>query len=89
MRIAVKHIETTRLELDVVNELLDLDDKVILELGCGAAEKTRAIATTGLNRRIIATEVDKNLQIDDLPNVEFIYGVPKDCRSKMTPSTSS
>jgi ubiquinone/menaquinone biosynthesis C-methylase UbiE len=51
----------------------------ILELGCGRAEKTRAIATTGTNRCIVALEVDetqhaRNLQIDDLPNVRFGFG---------------
>ena len=42
----------------------------ILELGCGAANLTRLIASTGSNRKIIAAEVDKiqhekNLKIDD------------------------
>jgi SAM-dependent methyltransferase len=78
MRINIDNIETTCTELDIVNELLDMDGKVMLELGCGAAEMTRAIASEGRNRQIIATEVDeiqlsKNRLIDDLPNVEFIY----------------
>lgn len=63
-------------EIDIVNELLTLDNKFILELGCGAAEVTRLIATGGENRRVLALDVDdiqhaKNLEIKDLPNVEF------------------
>jgi SAM-dependent methyltransferase len=70
-------ISRTCQEIDIVNEQLTLDDKYILELGCGAAEITRLIATGGTNRRVLALEVDeiqyaKNLKtIKDLPNVEF------------------
>ena len=76
MRIAAQPIEVNCPEADVYNRLLALDNKHILELGCGAAQKTRDIATTGVNRRITALEVDrlahqKNLQISDLPNVTF------------------
>ena len=64
-------------ERDVYNALLQLDGKNILELGCGRAEITRAIATEGQNRHITALEVDeiqhvKHLAIDDLANVAFI-----------------
>jgi len=57
-------------------QLLDLDHKDILELGCGSARLTRLIAETGPGRRITALEVDRiqhdlNLAIDDLPNVHF------------------
>ena len=63
-------------EAEVYNRMLSLDNKHILELGCGTAQKTRDIATSGVNRKITAFEVDvtahqKNLQIDDLPNVKF------------------
>ena len=49
----------------------------VLELGCGAAEKTRLIAEQCCVAHIVAAEVDaiqhdKNLQIDDLPNVQFV-----------------
>lgn len=73
-------IARTSEEIEIVNELLDLDDKYILEVGCGAAETTRLIASGGINkkdsRRVMALEVDEvqhaqNLKIDDLPNVEF------------------
>ena len=60
-----------------IYEQLPLDNKNILELGCGKADITRLIATGGPGRKITATEVDeiqhaKNLLIDDLPNVTFI-----------------
>lgn len=76
MKIAVEHIETNCPEADIYNQLLSLDNKHILELGCGNAEITRNIASNGAGRRITALEVDevahgKNLQINDLPNVHF------------------
>jgi SAM-dependent methyltransferase len=72
-------IEDTRDELNVIAELLQLDGKDILDLGCGRAEKTRAIAEAGANRRILALEVDEaqhalNQEIDDLPSVRFEIG---------------
>lgn len=77
MQISQPRIERNCPENVIFNELLSLDGKHILELGCGKAEYTRAIATDGHDRRITATEVDqrqhaKNLQIDDLPNVTFL-----------------
>lgn len=76
MRIAYDHIETSCPESNIYNRLLELDNKHILELGCGSATITRDIASTGSNRKITALEVDeiahsKNLQITDLPNVSF------------------
>jgi len=76
-------IDRVRDELDVVAELLELDGKDILELGCGRAEKTRAIATAGRERRVLALEVDevqhaRNLDVDDLPNVRFELGGAQD-----------
>ena len=61
----------------IYNRLLPLDNKHIVELGCGYAHKTRDIATSGVNRTITALEVDgtaheSNLQLDDLPNVRFM-----------------
>jgi ubiquinone/menaquinone biosynthesis C-methylase UbiE len=77
MKISENQIEKTCPESQIYNELLSLDGKQILELGCGSAEITRDIATEGFGREITATEVDeiqynKNLMIDDLPNVQFI-----------------
>ena len=76
MKIAIEKIDKNCPESEIVNDLLSLDGKHILELGCGSAEITRNIATSGVNRKITALEVDeiaheKNLQITDLPNVFF------------------
>lgn len=76
MKIAEDNIDINCHEPEIVNRLLSLDNKHILELGCGNANITRKIASSGVNRRITALEVDviaheKNLQIIDLPNVTF------------------
>lgn len=76
MKIAAENIALSCAESEIYNRLLELDGKHILELGCGCAEITRDIATTGAGRKITALEVDeiaheKNLQITDLPNVTF------------------
>lgn len=76
MQIAVKKIEVNCPESEIFSRLLSLDNKHILELGCGSAEITRHIATTGTGRTITALEVDKiahekNLALTDLPNVTF------------------
>ncbi|MEN8761670.1 MAG: class I SAM-dependent methyltransferase [Thiogranum sp.] len=76
MKITAEQIDVTCHESEVYNRLLSLDGKHVLELGCGAAEITRDIATSGTDRKITALEVDeiahkKNLQITDLPNVSF------------------
>jgi SAM-dependent methyltransferase len=71
----ISEIIRTCPENEIYNELLELDDKSILELGCGAAEKTIQIAREGHGRQIIAMEVDeiqhnKNLSMN-LSNVTF------------------
>jgi len=76
MKISAERIDVNCPESEIYNRLLSLDNKNILELGCGCAEITRTIATSGTNRNITALEVDeiahkKNLQITDLPNVTF------------------
>jgi len=76
MKIAAEHISVNCPEAEIYDRLLSLDNKHILELGCGTAEITRNIATSGTNRNITALEVDEiahanNLQITDLPNVTF------------------
>ncbi len=76
MNLISTDIPKTCPERDIYNALLTLDDKDILELGCGRAEITRAIATEGPGRRITALEVDEiqhrqHQTIDDLPNVHF------------------
>lgn len=76
MKIAIDPIDLNCPEADIYNRYLDLDNKHILELGCGPAVITRDIASGGANRQVTALEVDEiahahNLQIDDLPNVTF------------------
>lgn len=63
-------------ELDVLKRMLDFDGTRVLESGCGNAQKTRQIAEETGVASITAAEVDqvqheKNLKIDDLPNVTF------------------
>jgi len=76
MKIAAEQIDVNCPEPEIYNRLLSLDGKHILELGCGSAEITRNIATSGTDRKVTALEVDKiahekNLQITDLSNVTF------------------
>jgi SAM-dependent methyltransferase len=67
-------------ELEVIRELLPLTGARVLELGCGAADKTRQIAETTGVAAIVAAEVDavqhtRNLARTDLPGVTFkAYG---------------
>lgn len=70
------NIELICPEPKIFEELLDLDGKHILELGCGRGDLTRLIASHGKDRSIVATEVDEkqhaiNTTITDLPNVRF------------------
>lgn len=63
-------------EVKLMLEQLPFDGAQVLELGCGKAEKTRLLAETGRVCGILALEVDtiqheRNLQIADLPNVQF------------------
>ena len=59
MKIAAEQIDVNCPESEIYNRLLVLDGKHILELGCGSAEITRNIATSGTDRKIIALEVDE------------------------------
>lgn len=66
-------------ELEVVQELVAVQGRRVLELGCGAAWMTRQLAERLGAGSITATEVDrvqheKNLRIADLPRVSFRYG---------------
>lgn len=70
-------------EREIWGELLQLDGKRIIELGCGRADLTRLIATEGTGRSIAALEVDEiqhrlHRAIDDLPNVEFMMAGAED-----------
>ncbi len=62
-----------------MEQTLSLANSRVLELGCGRAWMTRQLAEKFSPKLIIATEVDqiqheKNLLIDDLPQVTFVYG---------------
>lgn len=64
---------------EVYEELLPLKDAEILELGCGKADISRAIATTERGATITALEVDTaqhtlNLASPQLPNLQFALG---------------
>lgn len=79
MRIAPAGAVETAAERDIYESKLPLDGARILELGCGRAEQTRKIASSGRGREILALEVDeiqhaRNLAITDLPNVTFALG---------------
>jgi ubiquinone/menaquinone biosynthesis C-methylase UbiE len=74
MKLIEDNITQTLDEIYLV-ETLNLDNKTILELGCGNASMTKIIAQNGLNRKIIACEVDikqheKNILLN-IPNIEF------------------
>jgi len=63
-------------EMKVINRMLNLPGARVLELGCGGAEKTRAIVERTEVASITAVEIDpvqhdKNLTITDLPTVTF------------------
>jgi ubiquinone/menaquinone biosynthesis C-methylase UbiE len=74
MKLIENNITQTLDEIYLI-ETLNLDNKTILELGCGNASMTKMIAENGTNRKVIACEVDKeqhekNLLLD-IPNIEF------------------
>lgn len=86
MKINLNPITKTCQEHEVFESVLSLDHQSILELGCGNATLTRLIATAGDGRNIMAAEVDtiqheKNLLIDDLPNVNFVLAGGEDIPS--------
>lgn len=83
MQISLEPIQKICPEVEVFESVLSLDNQDILELGCGDATLTRLIAEGGHDRSIIATEVDeiqhqKNLLINDLPNVKFMLAGSED-----------
>ncbi len=66
-------------EASIYEPLLPLARARVLELGCGCADATRAIARCHPDACITAMEVDKtqhaiNVADSDLPNVEFVEG---------------
>ena len=66
-------------DYELIRERLPVDGSRLLELGCGTAVTTRRLAESLPVSEIVAMEVDtlqheKNLLIDDLPNVRFAFG---------------
>lgn len=83
MKLLEENITQTINELYLV-ETLNLDNKKILELGCGSATMTKNIASNGTNREIIAYEIDeiqheKNLTLD-IENINFVLGAAEDIK---------
>lgn len=79
MIISNPHADLVCDERDIYEQLLPLQGADILELGCGRAEKTRAICQSGKPRKITALEVDEiqhaaNLHDNDLADVIFLLG---------------
>ena len=79
MRLKSNAVGEARTRREAYESLLPLGHARVLELGCGAAEITREIATHAPDVSITALEVDrvqheKNLAIADLPNVTFATG---------------
>jgi ubiquinone/menaquinone biosynthesis C-methylase UbiE len=75
-RIAIDPVTLDCAEADIYTSRLPLAGARILELGCGGAEQTRAIARIDPSIRITALEVDavqhaKNLAAVAIPNIEF------------------
>lgn len=74
MKLIEENISQTIEEIYLL-ETLNLNNKTILELGCGTASMTKLIASNGFDRKIIACEVDeiqhkKNLELN-IENIEF------------------
>ena len=83
MQIKTENIDRYCEEITIFNEILSLDNKSIVELGCGKADLTRNIATNGVGREITAFEIDEiqhteNLKIADLANVTFKPGAAEE-----------
>jgi ubiquinone/menaquinone biosynthesis C-methylase UbiE len=79
MKISDPNVDLVCDEQDIYERLLSLKDAEILELGCGKAEKTLAIARHGKVATIVALEVDEiqhaeNMRRDAPANVRFELG---------------
>lgn len=79
MRINDPDAYTDAEEVDVIDRLLTLKGRKVLELGCGAAWMTRLLSERFAPAQIVATEVDriqheKNLVSGQVPGVSFRFG---------------
>lgn len=78
MQLKSDNITPTCPESDIYESVLHLDGKRILDLGCGNAQKTLAIASRGKDRQLLGLEADaiqhrKNEQLN-APHVSFQLG---------------
>ena len=83
MQLMRNDIERVAGDREVYEALLALDGKLIVELGCGAAVNTRALANGGRDRQVLAYEVDRvqhdlNLAAPRAANISFRYGGAED-----------
>ncbi len=79
MRISDSSATEVAPEAAIYSTLLPLEHATVIELGCGRAEHTRAIAKAFPGAHITAFEVDKiqldlNLAAVNPPNLKFQYG---------------
>lgn len=78
MQLKSDNITRTCPESDIYESVLHLDGKRILDLGCGNAQITLAIASSGKDRQLLGLETDaiqhrKNERLN-APNVSFQLG---------------
>ncbi len=66
MKISIQNTERICDEREVYEQLLSFQDAEVLELGCGKADKTLAIAEGGKVRKIVALEVDEIQHAENL-----------------------
>lgn len=66
-------------ELDLLDELISLSDRDIIELGCGAAQLARALLARHPDSRIIGLEIDERQHAKNLAapqaGLRFVSGV--------------
>ena len=77
MKLIHRNITRVCQENEIYEDVLSLDDKHLLELGCGKAYVSRLIAGAGENRTLVAMEVDqiqhdRNIEANETPNIRFV-----------------
>lgn len=79
MQLMTDNEQITCTEADIYNSILNLDDSIILDIGCGAGRYSWDIALGGSNRIVRGLEVDeiqnaKNIDQDLPDNLSFGIG---------------
>jgi len=77
MKISVEKYGKYLDEIKLINKLLSLDNCRMVDIGCGKADMTEAIANDGRGRSILALETDviqheENVKNIQDPNIEFV-----------------